>query len=397
MTTSSFAATARLRYLRIVVAAAFTLGIFLSLPLWFAGERGFPRLPIFESLSGFRTDWFFSILLLVALILTAAKPFSRFFPGAAVGLIVALVMFDQTRLQPWVYQYAIMLALLAFAFRASDNTANASVLAANQLVVAALYFWSGVQKLNWSFGHEVVPGLFQSAHISIPPWIESHLTSTGIVVAIAESLVGTFLLFRRTRQSAVIAALAVHLVVLLILIIAWRNSVVWPWNLGMMVMLVLLFWRCDQPTLGHVVRRWRGSEPMTHLPKAVLVVCGVLPILSFAGCWDLYLSAALYAGNASVGVMHIREDVRDQLSTKAQTQIFTTSRGELMLPFHEWSMSELNVPPYPEVRTFRQVAKQLCRLSDGQPQNELIIRGRPALSDGSYEVARASCKQLLER
>lgn len=395
MTSSSLVITARLRYLRIVVAAAFILGMFFSFRLWFAGGRGFPRLPIFESLPGSATDWFFSILLLVALILTAAKPLSRFFAGASVALIVALVMFDQTRLQPWVYQYAIMLALLIFPFR--SNEAHASLLAANQLVVAALYFWSGVQKLNWSFGHEVVRGLFESAHINISPWIESHLTSIGIVMAIGESLVGIFLLFRRTRQVAVVSALALHVVVLLLLVIAGRNTVVWPWNVGMMVLLVLLFWRCDQSTLGQVVRHWGASEPVAHMPRAVLVVCGVLPILSFVGCWDLYLSAALYAGNAPIGVMHIHEGVRDRLSTNAQRQIFTTSRGELMLPFHEWSMSELNVPPYPEVRTFRQVARQLCRLADDRQQNELIVRGRPALSDGSYEVARASCTQLLAR
>jgi hypothetical protein len=66
-----------------------------------------------------------------------------------------------------------------------------------------------------------------------------------------------------------------------------------------------------------------------------------------------------------------------------------------MLPFHEWSLAELNVPPYPETRVYRQVARQLCLLDSNQQVNGLIVKERPALSDGSSKVTLTTCSHLL--
>ncbi|MEW6731023.1 MAG: hypothetical protein AB1489_06780 [Acidobacteriota bacterium] len=65
-----------------------------------------------------------------------------------------------------------------------------------------------------------------------------------------------------------------------------------------------------------------------------------------------------------------------------------------MLPLHEWSMVELNVPPYPEPRIFRELIRQLCKLSATKNQVELVMKERPAIFDGSYQVTRISCVEL---
>lgn len=385
----------RLRCLRVVVVGALVCGILFSPRLWFSMERSFPRAPVIESMPAFISshDYFLSILLLIVLALAIVSRRSRRYLAMSVALIVFLVLLDQTRLQPWVYQYSIMLTMLACAPPGELHTeAVRPVLAANQLVVASLYFWSGVQKLSWSFGHEVIPGLLESAGIHLPI---SYLTPVAIAIAVCESLIGLGLLLPRTRRATAWLALFIHLSVLLLFIATGRNSVVWPWNVGMMAMIVLLFRHRDESPVEYVFRNVRTSSLVDHLPKAALVVCGLLPALSFAGWWDLYLSASLYSGRTPIAVMHLDESVPDQLSTNARAQIFSTSRGELMLPFHEWSLSELNVPPYPEVRVYRQIASQLCVLAADQQQNELVIRERPRLSDGGYEVARIPCAQLV--
>jgi len=204
-------------------------------------------------------------------------------------------------------------------------------------------------------------------------------------------------LIPRARRAAVLLALATHVSALSILVATGRNSVVWPWNIAMMIMVVLLFWGCKQTPFEYVLGKWRAPHLADFSPKVVVIICGLMPALSFVGWWDQYLSAALYSGRTPIAVMHVNQNVFNRLPAKANENIFTTSRGELMLPFHEWSLSELNVPPYPESRVYRQIARQLCRLTDDPQQLELIVRESPRVTDGGYEVSRTSCASLSPR
>ena len=377
---------ARLRWLRIVVPVAFICGMLMSPHLWFDRGRSFPRAPIIPILT-FHQDVVISIALVVTLLLSAITAHPRRFLAASVLLTIVLVFLDQTRLQPWVYQYAIMLALLVFAL--PDSVNQKAVVAANQLVVATLYIWSGLQKLSWTFVHEVAPRLVELAGVHLS---SRYLSTLAISIAICEALIGVGLLLKRTRRIAVVLACLMHSTILFTLIVSRLNTVVWPWNVAMVAIIVILFQRNDQAPLEHV-RHWRRD----YLPTAAMLICGLLPVLSFVGAWDLYLSGALYSGKSPVGVMRIGDSLRDRLSPAARGLTFRTSRGELMLPFYEWSVAELNVPPYPEVRVYREIARQLCVLG-GHPQanaNALIIKGRAALSDGSSTVTLTTCADLI--
>ena len=189
-------------------------------------------------------------------------------------------------------------------------------------------------------------------------------------------------------------SLGMHLLLLLMLVAAHRNGVVWPWNVVMMIMVVLLFWRYD----GSIVRRarwhWHSSDLVRQLPKAVVVICGLAPALSFVGWWDQYLSASLYSGKNPVGVVRINESLRERLPETAARQVFTTTSGELMLPFYEWSLADLNVPPYPEVRIYRRLAKQICEYAKDDQGIELIIKDRISLIAGGFVVIRTDCSGL---
>lgn len=340
-------------------------------------------------------DYLLSFLLFASLTLSAVSKRCRYLIVSIV-LTGLLVVLDLTRLQPWVYQYALMLAIVACLREDETNETTArSVIVAEGLVIATLYLWSGVQKLNWSFSHDVIPGLLKEAGIYWPSVNSSYLWAVGFGVAICEALIGVGLLIRRTRSVAVMLAVGMHLLVLLTLVLAWRNSVVWLWNIAMIVMVVLVFSRTDITLLRHSLRWSRVSDVIAHLPKAIILICGLVPALSFFGWWDQYLSAALYSGKSPVGVIRISESVRGRLPGKTQMQLFTTGQGELMLPLYEWSLGDLNVPPYPEVRVYRQVARQVCALANDEQGIELIVKDRISLIDGSYVVTRTDCPDLL--
>lgn len=391
LSATSASANPRLQWLRIVVPVAFICGILMSPHLWFDLGRSFPRTPFLPSFT-LRQDVVISILLLGTLVLSAITGRSRRYLAASVVLTIVLVFLDQTRLQPWVYQYAIMLAFLAFSRPEPAN--QKAIMVANQLVIATLYFWSGLQKLSWTFVHEVAPRLIELTGIRLSP---KYLTNVAIAIAIWEALIGVGLLLQRTRGVAVIMACLMHSIILFAFVLSRRNTVVWPWNLAMATITVILFWHSKEKSFEHLVSRLRDGLAVDYLPKAALLICGVLPALSFIGLWDLYLSGALYTGKTPVAVMRISENLPAQLPATARENTFRTNSGELILPFYEWSLADLNVPPYPEIRVYRQLARELCAL-DADPQaSGLIVKGRAALSDGSYQVTLTTCSELLGR
>jgi hypothetical protein len=128
--------------------------------------------------------------------------------------------------------------------------------------------------------------------------------------------------------------------------------------------------------------------------RALALVCAVLPLLSFWGGWEMNLSGALYAGNKAVAVVRIDRPIYERLPEAARRHVFETKGGELMLPVFEWAMADLNVPPYPEPRAYKQIAREICGLTEDGGQVELIVKGRPAILDGSYTVSRMSCTEL---
>lgn len=367
----------------------------MSQGLWFGMARTFPRAPVVAGLPPFVSahDFVISIVLVGGLILSAIMRRPVSYLLASVLLTLLLIMLDQMRLQPWVFQYGLMLALLIPAVRGAANQGVAeAALAANQIVIATLYFWSGLQKLNWSFAHEVVPALFESTGLRLSQF---YLSRIAVAIAICETLIGIGLLIRKTRQAAVIFACITHAIVLGTLVFSGRNTVVWPWNVAMIVLTAILFWRNKAAPFGYLIRGWASVSVRHHLPKLAMLICGLLPALSFIGWWDLYLSAALYSGNTPIAVMRISESLRDHLPSRVKEHVFKTSRGDLMLPFYEWSLAELNVPPYPEIRVYQQVARQLCLFDTNRQVNGLIVKERPALNDGSSTVTLTCCSDLL--
>jgi hypothetical protein len=382
----------RLYHLHIIIVTAFIIGVASSHKLWVGTSRSFPPISLIDGLSitGPLTDYLAPLLLIVALASSIISKRPRLFLIAAIVLILLLATLDQNRLQPWVYQYVLILsALSCYSGQSLDQMSAGGCLATNQLIIAALYFWGGIQKLNWAFSHEVIPSLLEPYVGRLP-----HLTTIGTGLAICEALIGIGLLIQRTRPIAVVSAIGMHSLILIFLISSNQNSVVWPWNISMMIMLPLLFWRTRTDVWQTLLSMNKG-DITSHFAKVVFLVCGVLPALSFIGLWDMYLSAALYSGNTPVAVVHLSDQVRNRLPLPAQSQVFTTKRGELMVPLYEWSMAELNVPPYPESRVYRRLTRHLCRYAEDPREVELILKEKPAIFSGKYAVNKIDCSNLI--
>jgi hypothetical protein len=90
------------------------------------------------------------------------------------------------------------------------------------------------------------------------------------------------------------------------------NSVVWPWNVVMIALILILFWNTDV-TFADIV--WRNKFVYQ---KVVLVLLGVLPALSFIGRWPSDLSLALYTDNLTEANVLISEPVKRELPVSVQ-------------------------------------------------------------------------------
>lgn len=368
------------------MAAALAAGLLVA-PRLFLAARAYPRTPVLE---GWPTipapvDVVVVGALLAVLGGVALVPRPRWWAGAATALALVLAADDQSRWQPWFFQYVVMLATLALARDAGDT------LAAWRAVLVLLYLWSGLQKLNTTFMTQLFPWLVEPLAGGLPAGLQRVLLGSWLVIPLVEIAVAVGLLVPRLRNAAVVGAVATHVAVLGLLgpLGHGTNAVVWPWNAAMAALAALLFWNGGRAAAPHVVvPRRLGAH------AAVLVLVGVLPGLSFAGRWDAYLSGALYSGNVQAAALAVTDDVVSRLPDPARRHVARNRAGANVLDIWEWSMGELGVPSYPEDRVFRAVARDVCRLAARPADVVLVVFGRPAMLGGRREISRRDCGAL---
>ena len=364
----------RLLLMKWVLGAALLSGLALSPRLWIT-DRAFPTVPALPGLPDLPNSLCLALTfgMVLCTLLTLVLPRPRFLLTATPILGAVLVLFDINRLQPWFYQYLLMFFALGLVRwdQSEDGTAS-SALAICGVILGLLYIWSGVQKANSSFATSVFPWLLEPL---------SDLTGDGIasmpfIAPVLEALIGIFLIVPSTRTIGVMGAAGMHLLLLYLLGPFGHdyNSVIWPWNVAMLAMAFVLFFRNDEPVLGHA---WRPA-----IGKAVVVLVGVMPFLCFFEKWDHYLSASLYSGRTRDAWIMLAEPATKRLIeslSKAENARLKTAFDGYSLDITSWSRAELNVPLYPEQRVFEGVAKKLRKFAPSPEDVTLLVTERPVL------------------
>jgi hypothetical protein len=363
--------------LRIGVVLGLLAGFALSPKLWLS-SRLYPLTPVWSFIRPLNSpsDYVLFFLLIALLVAVAVAP-RRGLLIAVFGLLTLVALQDQSRWQPWFYQYVVM--LLAIALAGPERPAAA--LNTCCLIVAATYIWSGLAKLNPNFMGHTFPwltGPFLAAWPAPAQWLARHL---AFVAPLIECGAGVGLLTRRWRPAALFCAIAMHAFILLAIGPLGNsfNTVVWPWNLAMIAFLLILFLRrAEEPAPRDII--WgRGFA----FQKVALILFGVTPALSFVNLWDHYLSSALYSGNRNSGVVYVSDDVFDRLPDSIEDHVYEDGPNRSGLDINDWSLGELNVPSYPEIRIYRNVAKLICGYATDGSGVELVVQGKLALVNGN--------------
>jgi hypothetical protein len=373
-----------------LVCLGLAAGVVLSHRLYLT-HASYPMTPIAGVLAPIPSPLDHALLgaFVVLLVLAAALPRSTWPLLGALGAAVMLSVCDQSRWQPWFYQYLVMLVALVPTPGASP-TDPARALATCRAIVACTYLWSGLQKLNVTYATLVFPWFVGPVARSLPASLTAWLPTAAVVTALLEALIGVALFVPLARRAAVVAAIATHALVLAMLG-PWghaSNQVVLPWNVVMAALDVVLFWSVASMT----------PAPRRLNRHVVLVtLVGVMPALSFVGLWDSYLSGALYSGNIAEAVIAVSPEVKQHLPPDMGRYVVTNRQGVDVLVVGDWSLGELGAPPYPQPRIYRALARHVCGHVSGPTGVRLVIFERPRPWSGARETTTADCTMLVER
>lgn len=380
-----FTETQRCRLLERLVALGLLAGLLCSAPLWTTSAE-FPRAPLSMLAITVPTTLHYILFLLLnsALfaVLTSRQP--TLWLRISLLLLFLSALLDQMRWQPWVLQYGT-LALVLISNVRSNNDSAARVANLSRILIAATYFYSGLQKLNLTFFFSVFPWMLEPFEKSIPLPILSGLYFFGFFVPFIEIAIGIGLLTVQYRRTAItLAACTIGFVLLSLGPFghSW-NSVVWPWNIILLLMILALFygdseehwnWKQIFRIECHSLRDFLNKFPSS---TAVLLFV-LLPPLSFFNLWDSYPSFALYSGNTNMGYLQFSESVSKKWPRSLQTKMRRLDDGRVELSILNWSMDKVNVPPYPERRVFIRLAEQLCNEPSLASDLHLVLDGRPS-------------------
>jgi hypothetical protein len=351
----------RLTFVKYALLAALSAAVIISYPLWLSESRYFPLVPVFDFIpavvSPFDEFLFYVFIALIAAAFVYPLNFTLNISLLSLMLIYALL--DLNRLQPWFYQYMLILLVIIGAHKKTELS-----LPLLQLIIAGTFIWSGIHKFNAYFFSETAP------------WLSESLGGSRLAeymfyfVPIDEVLIGFALLFSKTRLIGIIAGTVFHLFIFFILS-PWGldyNHVVMPWNFALVVFLWAAFYKTNNNFRAYLQLR------KSPLASGIIILVYALPILHIFNLWPAYVSFNLYSGNTSRGYVFISEPVKTLLPEEISL-IIENNR----LDISAWSMKELSVPCFPEKSTFIKAADFIKGYSNEENEVVLLFQAKSSI------------------
>ncbi|HXC36807.1 MAG TPA: hypothetical protein VNV43_13090 [Candidatus Acidoferrales bacterium] len=366
------AADPRARWLRLVLLAATLSGMLCCIALWLS-SREYPLAPMLPRWLILPPEFGPFLLGLVLASLVAAAWYFR--PCVLFFLAATLYLFgcDQNREQPWFYIYWVMLLL--------NLLPEPTALAACRLAFSLVYFWAGVQKLNGTFFAEA-PGWFvqPAADFGLPNAVVAVMRDSVFLTPFLEIFIAAGVWLGKTRWFAIVIASILHVGALLFLgpIGHDVNRVTWPWNFAMIALLIVLFVAKEPISPAQAVRELRHSWSGT----LVVGLYGFLPVLSFFGLWDAYLSFALYSYNLPNAEIYVSRSFLSRLPPGLESYVYPVKNFNpaLQLPYMFeypiWAQAEIGVPPLPEPRAFLVVFRHIAALGAKEDDCWMLLETR---------------------
>ena len=350
----------------------------MSWKLWLS-DRILPVIPPFE-LSPNLHNTFHLVLFAISMLALFSIVFftsRKEFICLVVLLELTSCFLDQMRWQPWEYQYLLLFIFYLFY---KKNTNQFKELAT--LLIGFTYVYSGLHKFNGGFLFSVWENMILRNFFHIEEVFISKLWVHygGLLLPFIETLIGLGLLFRKNKLLIVYFAIGMHVLLVTILVRNNQNSVVWPWNIAMILYAWLLF--KDNKQVQFKITFFKN-----YFNSIVFTLIGILPLFSFYGLWDNYLSFNLYSGNVKqlkicFSDINKYPELKPYVSSKKKN-LYCNELNEISLNF--LAFKELNVPVYPEEKTFRKL-KKVWQTARPKTENTFISYCYPYKKENYKEI-----------
>lgn len=348
----------------------------------------FPRVPLFDPLA----DWpqaTVAIINWLALFVWVGSAAAMLLPRLndvsqrvaslfyVAGLLV-LVALDQHRLQPWAVHIAVSLLLLVFS-RARHRLTYLTIF------TVSIYVYSALGKFDAQFLHTVGQEFLASgmrlmgfSARALTPEARFWLAS---LFPIGELLCGLGLAWVRLRKVTAVAAIMMHLALILVLgpLGLGHQWGVLLWNALFIAINVLLFIHPDlvksepriEPSrnrnLETIEQRADASTPKSVFALAILLLATCVPLCERLGWSDHWLGWALYAPHSSRARVYVSSAAIDRLPPVVRRFVNKPSESESLwceVRLDRWSLETLDVPIYPQQRFSIGVARALGQRLD---------------------------------
>ena len=342
----------RLQLVKYTVLIGILISVLLSVNLW-AGQRWFPKAPLFNSLASIPEPYDYINLAVLILLLFFS------FISSSKKPIIFLILFsiylcvdDQNRLQPWFYNYILILLIYLFYKQRVDEPNNyITVFISIQVLIALVYIFSGLQKINSHFVPETFSWFISPLKSILKPRQMTILMGFGKFTPYLEIMIGLGLLTKPTRYIILPIVIMMHIFILFMLGPTGKsfNYVVWPWNIMMIILDLVLFASVDKERFFDIAFLFKGL-----CFYIVITLMFIFPIFSFQNKYDSYLSSSLYSGNTHKCTLILSDNAYYKLPYYIKN--FVTKNADYnILNISKWSMSELHAPCAPEYRVFKTV------------------------------------------
>ena len=352
--------------------------------VWLSDTREFPFAPFFTDLV-FRFPTVVAKLLFVGMCLSLVtllfNPFQKRAAAVFLGAATLLILEDVTRLQPWLYLFSLMLATVLFLPKTNGKK---PIYLSVQIVLSAIYFYSGMLKLNPSFTIEIFPWLMEFAGLTA--FFDAH-PHWGYLAGIFEMLAGIGWWIPGFRKYAWLLAIGMHSFILLSIGPFGHdwNHIVWPWNIGFALLYTMAYFK--NPV-------WEKPKLELRYAKVLVVMVAVMPMTNLIGVWDHFLSGSFYSSRLPEAIFYYEESDWENLPASSEEyQYIQTATDQHFVLLDYWALGTMNVPIYPQNRSFKTVGKKLCDcVKDEENAGIEITKKLPFTLEETVE--RITCKEL---
>ena len=338
----------QISYLIKVIAFFWLVTKIWSYKTWIT-ERVYPVIPpleILKNVPDFLHLFLFGFSLLALLLVLICKENRLLLISLFISELLSCSL-DTARWQPWEYMYLCFLLMIIINFSRPKN-----IILLSHIFLVSIYLFSGLHKFSRDFLSVIwlKMVLTDFLGLSMDFILKYKLFFAGLLIPVVEIILAISLLFSASKRKISYLLIFMHLSILIFIgpFGLKYNSVVWPWNLSMIFILVITY-----------------IKPIEPITKTILIpnmywflLWFVMPVFSLFGSWYQYFSFNLYSGKGDQMYICVSENEKE-LQPFVESENNFLCKGASCINLQNWALGEIKSAPIPETEIYRKVAVYL--------------------------------------